>query len=116
MSNQTMQMAGEDATAAHLSSLGYKILVRNWRLRIGELDLVAMQGTTLVFVEVKARVARSLAPPYEAVGWAKQQRLRRLAEAFVFLEHPEFEVCRFDVVSVVVAHEGIALEHLQDAF
>ncbi|MEO7804288.1 MAG: YraN family protein [Actinomycetota bacterium] len=117
MSNQTMQIMGEDAAANHLQSLGYKIVARNWRVRMGEIDLVVTQGDTLVIVEVKARSPGSLAPPYEAVGWVKQQRLRRLAEAYVVMERPTFESCRFDVVSVVGNDKGVVtLEHLQDAF
>lgn len=92
-----------------------KVLCRNWRCRFGELDLVALDGTTLVFVEVKCRTRDRLYDPALAVDQRKQLRVRRLAEAFIAMEHPHFSDCRFDVVSVV-ASKPVRLTHLADAF
>ncbi len=108
-------MLGEDSAAGLLERKGMCVLKRNWRCRFGELDLVAMEGSTLVFVEVKCRTRDSLYDPALAVDQRKQLRLRRLAEAFIAMERPQFRGCRFDVVSVV-ASKPVRMTHLADAF
>lgn len=82
---------------------------------MGELDIVAREGATLVFVEVKTRQSSGFMDPSAAVDWKKQRKLRRLAEAYITFEKPDFETCRFDVVSVV--HDGRPLiVHMPGAF
>ena len=70
---------GEDLAAEWYQAHGYEVIARNWRCRAGELDIVARKGSELVFCEVKARSSGSFGLPAEAVGHAKQARLRRLA-------------------------------------
>ena len=113
MTNQELKAFGEDAAARLLESKGLRILARNFRLRFGELDLVALDGSILVFVEVKARSKDDLIDPYEAVDHTKQKKLRRLAEAFMARTRVGFDECRFDVVSVLGPDR---VEHLEDAF
>lgn len=108
-------MLGEDAAAGLLERKGMRILARNWRIRLGELDLVAMEGSTLVFVEVKCRVRDQLYDPALAVDHRKRLRLRRVAEAYLALEHPRYADCRFDVVSVVPG-SPVRIRHLVNAF
>lgn len=115
MDARQVQITGEDAAERLLTGSGMRILARNWRTRFGELDLVAMDGSTLVFVEVKCRQADWLYDPALAVNHRKQDRLRRLAAAFLMLERPRFQDCRFDVVSVVACSPP-KLRHLVDAF
>ena len=115
MSGRELQLLGEDEAEAMLSRLGMNVLARNWRSRFGELDLVALDGSTLVFVEVKCRARDALYDPAHAVDHRKQARLRRLANAFIAVERPRFTDCRFDVVSVV-ASSPPKLKHLVDAF
>jgi putative endonuclease len=91
------------------------IVRRNWRIKAGEIDLVVRDGRTLVFVEVKARTSREVAEPFEAVNYRKQVRLRRLAEAYIAFEKPDFDSCRFDVVSVFAGRPP-SLLHIPDAF
>ena len=67
---------------AFLSRRSYRILARNWRDRGGELDVVARDGGTLVFVEVKTRTSDTFALPVDSVGYEKQRKLRRLAERY----------------------------------
>jgi putative endonuclease len=114
MGNQVLKGIGEDAAVRYLTRQGFRILHRNWRIRMGEIDVVAMEGTTLVFVEVKARADSRFADPALSVGASKQRRLRRLAEAYLVIERPRFEGCRFDVVSVVGPPPLV--RHLRSAF
>ncbi len=116
MSNQELKVFGENAAAEHLAKAGLRIVCRNWRTRFGELDLVAFEGRTLVFVEVKARSTRAFVDPALAVDHRKQGRLRRLAGAFLAIERPSYETVRFDVVSVVPGPRGPEVDHIPNAF
>lgn len=78
-SRQKIGRRGEDLAASWYEAHGYQVVSRNWRCRAGELDIVARKGSDLVFCEVKARSSGSFGLPAEAVGYAKQARLRRLA-------------------------------------
>jgi putative endonuclease len=114
--NRELQQLGETAAARHLERRGLRILARNWRIRMGELDLVARDGGTLVFVEVKTRVSGDFVDPALGVDGRKRRQLRRLAEAYLAMEHPRPGPCRFDVVSVLLGAEGPAVRHIVDAF
>jgi putative endonuclease len=116
MGNRELQLAGERAAAHHLQRRGLRILARNWRVRLGELDIVAQDGPVLVFVEVKTRRSRDFVDPAAGVDFAKRVRLRRVAEAYLALERPTPGPCRFDVVSVVLDRRRPILEHIVDAF
>lgn len=108
--------AGEDAAAVLLRGKGFRVLVRNFRTRGGEVDLVCLDGGTVVFVEVKTRGPGSLARPDEAVTPVKRGRLVRAASAFLsergWWERP----CRFDVVAVLVRDGRCTATHVPDAF
>lgn len=105
---------GEELAARHLVEDEMVILDRNWRCEVGELDLVARDGNTLVVCEVKTRRGEAFGPPAEAVTWRKAARLRRLALRWLD-EHPvsPLEV-RIDVIGVVAAPgSGPQIEHLR---
>ncbi len=113
----------ESLCAAELERLGWRILNRNWRIRIGEIDIVAIDGRSLVVVEVKAHRAGNTsgpARPVLAVNRDKQRRLRRLAEAWLQSRAGglSFEEVRFDVVGITIGTTGavVAREHLENAF
>ena len=72
---------GELATESRYVARGYRVVARNWRCRLGELDLVAVHGALLVICEVKTRRGHAFGGGFEAVGWEKQRKLRQLAEA-----------------------------------
>ena len=74
---------GERAACRFLLQLGFDILARRHRNRLGELDIIAFEQDTLVFVEVKMRSSRQFGEPWEFVDWRKQQILRRTAEQFI---------------------------------
>lgn len=112
---------GEEAACRHLERHGVRILARNCRTRFGELDAVALDGETLVFVEVKTtRPGGPAGPvlPAHAVGRRKQMQVRRLARAWLAESAaPRYRSIRFDVVGVSLdAGRPVAIEHIPAAF
>ncbi len=108
--------AGEDVAARLYRRLGFSVLERNYRCREGEIDLVAARGRMVVFCEVKTRKSGAWGAPSEAVGWQKQQRLRRLAAAWLHDRRPGPVDVRFDVVSVIVRGARAEVTHIPNAF
>lgn len=113
---QSLGRWGEDAAARYLAERGYEILARNVRTAYGELDLVARQGSQLVFVEVKARSSRQFGPPEAAVTEAKQEHLTNAAESYL-QQNPEYGGdWRVDVIAI--SREGsnpIEIVHFENA-
>jgi putative endonuclease len=107
---------GEDAACDVYRSLGFAIVDRNYRSGRGEIDLVARRGDSLVFCEVKTRGSGDWGLPSEAVDWAKQARLRKLAAAWMAARRPGYVDVRFDVVSVIVRGQELDVTHIPDAF
>jgi putative endonuclease len=109
---------GERLAARFLRRQGYKILARRYRTPLGEIDLVARDGSCIVFVEVKTRRTETAGQPFEAVDLAKQAQLTRLALAFLKRYRLLERSARFDVVSIV--WEGSSAEpqivHYKNAF
>ena len=97
---------GEAVASAALARRGYRIVERNYRSRWGELDVVAYDGDTLVFVEVKARRGAQFGDPAFAVDRRKQRRLVRLAQQYLSRRRLGEPLCRFDIVVVDERSEG----------
>lgn len=108
--------AGERAAEKYLKRNGYRIVARNFRAAGAEIDLVAMDGDTLVFVEVKTRRSRIAGAPEEAVDERKQLRMRRAAEAFLVQYRAGDKDLRFDIVAVDAAGKRLGIELLRNAF
>lgn len=112
---------GEDLAVRHLEALGYRILARNWRAAAsdvrGEVDVVASDGSTLVFCEVKSRRRTGCDDAFAAVNWSKQRQLRRLAARYLSAV-PENTRVRFDVIAVAWPPSGGSadVQHIRDAF
>lgn len=105
---------GEQVVVDHLAEAGWQILGRNIRFRTGELDIVALEGTTLVFVEVKTRRTLVTGVPQAAVTPLKLRRLRALAGTYLMENAPPHHAVRIDVVAVhVLGAGGCELEHLR---
>ena len=110
--------SGEALAAGFLEAQGMRIVDRNWRCREGEIDIVAKDGDWIVFVEVKTRQSDAAGDPVEAVTFAKQQQLTRLALSYLkrygLLEHS----ARFDVVAIVWPDDAATPEitHYRNAF
>ena len=107
---------GEDLACRELERRGYAIIARRYRRRGGELDIIACDGPTLVFVEVKARQGRVFGEASEAVGFVKRRRIVRMALEYV-TEHRLADCpCRFDVVSIHLDSGRPVVEVFQNAF
>lgn len=104
----------ESAAARFLCGLGWTVIERNWRAPCGELDIVARDGDTLVFVEVRARRSNATYAPEETIGQRKIERL--LATAAAYLDACEWAgMCRFDVVAVSMTASGYEMRLISDA-
>jgi putative endonuclease len=107
---------GERVAERHLRRQGYRILARNFRAAGAEIDLVAMDGETLVFVEVKTRLSTETGMPEEAVNPHKQRHIRRAAEIYALGHRAHERAIRFDVVAIRQDASGRHLDLLRDAF
>lgn len=108
--------AGEEAAARHLAAQGYRIVARNHRCKLGEVDLVAESGELLVFVEVRTRTTDRFGAPEETVTARKQARVVRAARDFLARWRGAERGARFDVISIVDAEDGARVTHLPGAF
>ncbi len=89
---------GEDLACRELRRRGYEILTRRYRTRLGEIDIVAREGRTIVFVEVKTRTSASFGAPSEAVTALKQRRVWLMASDYLHRQGWNDRACRFDVI------------------
>jgi putative endonuclease len=107
---------GEALAALFLRAKGYRIEVRNWRCPLGEIDIIARRGGTLVFVEVKTRSGGSAGSPEEAVDERKRRQIVRLANVYLRRFHGALPPCRFDIVAVRWRGFLPKVRHLRGAF
>ena len=112
--NHTKGQYSEDTAAEYLKSQGYRVLERNWRFHRNEIDIIAMDGSCLVFVEVKARKSSLHGFGFEAVDCKKQRLIRKVAEAYLIFRHLSLTgtPCRFDVISI----DGDTISLFKNAF
>lgn len=115
---RTLGYKGEKAAERFLKRKRYIIVGRQVRHALGEIDLIAVQGTTIVFVEVKTRQSDKLGHPTEAVDEKKQTRITRAASAYLKRNHLLDYPVRFDVISIVWPKESRKprIEHFENAF
>jgi putative endonuclease len=106
-SKQQLGVRGEDLACAELERQGMQVLERNWRCRLGEIDIVAAEagadGLTLVFCEVKCRSGLGFGHPLEAITFSKMLTLRQLAALWLREHHVRASTIRLDAVGVVLA-------------
>jgi putative endonuclease len=114
--NQRLGTFGESAAADFLSALGYRIIERNFRCELGEIDIIAQDGHAIVFVEVKTRSSGLYGHPFEAITKEKLLRMRRLALHWSELYSKPGERYRLDAVSVLVREGRVFIEHLKQIF
>lgn len=110
-------VSGEEAAASYLRKKRFDIIRRGFRFGRGEIDIIAYDRGTLVFVEVKTRQNLECGRPEEAVTPAKQQQIRKVAEAFLAVSRLEDVPCRFDILSLLREDDGgFSIHHIRDAF
>jgi putative endonuclease len=107
---------GEDLACAELERRGYAILARRYRRRGGEIDIIARDGQTMVFVEVKAREGHDFGEAAEAITAFKRRRITRLAADYMARRRCRDCPCRFDVVSIHFDSGRPRIEVFQNAF
>jgi putative endonuclease len=106
---------GEELAVAFLQKAGYKILLRNYRQKCGEIDIIAEDRGTLVFVEVKTRTNTSFGSPFAAVTEKKQRQIGRVAQDYLCRNSLFNRPARFDVISILM-DEPPVIELLSNAF
>ncbi|MEL7622410.1 MAG: YraN family protein [Clostridiales bacterium] len=109
----------EAMAVAWLEARGMRILERNFRCPLGEIDIIGEMGGVLVIVEVRSRSSAAWGTPAESVGRYKRQKLKRLAAYYRQCRGKENSPCRFDVLGLLVNEEGLGLSQIQwiaDAF
>lgn len=120
MNKKEVGNMGEAESCMFLCKKGYKVIHRNYRCRIGEIDIIAVDSRgVLVFVEVRARTGVSYGIPEESVDYRKQNKLRMLAQQYL-LAHPKLSntPCRFDVIAIYFDenHRLKNINHIENAF
>jgi len=114
--SQHLGRAGEEVALQYLHQQGYRILERNFRCRLGEIDLIARDGRTLAFIEVKTRRSQAFGPPALAVTKAKQRRLVRVSQVYLSQKGGAQALCRFDVVTIQIEGGEPRVEVIKNAF
>jgi len=112
----TLGADGEAAAERWLRDRGFEIVGTGFRVRCGELDIVAREGRVVVFVEVKTRTSDAFGSPAESVTRVKRARIARAASVFLLQAGWADRTCRFDVLSVAPVGSGWRVSHLRDAF
>jgi putative endonuclease len=112
-----MGRKGERVACRYLMKRGFDILARRFHARRGELDLVALEGSVLVFIEVKTRASKEFGDPWEFVDWEKQQSLQFAADEFIARYDLGQYAYRFDVIAVIASDtQGQEIALYRNAF
>jgi putative endonuclease len=114
--HQQVGKAGEEAAVQYLCRQGYRIVERNYRCRFGEIDLIARDGKTLTFIEVKTRRSQRFGPAAAAVTLEKQRHLIKASQLYLIQKRKAHELCRFDVVTIELGAQEPRIELIKDAF
>ncbi len=115
-SSQRFGQKAEDLAARHLKRRGYKIVARNYRTRAGEIDIIAREGPSLVFIEVKGRQSTRYGSAKAAVTARKQHQVAKMALWYLKETDQMGVKARFDVVAVTQKDEGATIEIVRNAF
>lgn len=109
---------GEELATKYIKDKGYNILDRNYRTKLGELDIIAKKENIIVFIEVKTRTSNVYGIPSEAVNYKKQQTIQKLAQQYILyrkLSNSCFSY-RFDVIEVKLIGKKYKIDHIENAF
>ena len=117
LSLQAVGKSGEELAQNFLEKKKYRIISRGYRLFRGEIDIIAYDGDTLVFIEVKTRRVTKFGPPEEAVTLSKQKQIQKIAQGFLFYNQLENIKCRFDVLALNLEdNQTYTVKHFINAF
>ncbi len=114
--NKELGRRGEELAVQYLRKNGYELVQRNYVCKMGEMDIIAKEKDTLVFIEVKTRTSTLFGPPQLAVNSAKQRQLSKVALNFLKEKRIEGAKARFDVVAILLGKRGDEIELIKDAF
>lgn len=110
----TLGSWGEALAEKYLKKKGYIIVERNFRCRLGELDIIALDGTELVFIEVKTRKSQSYGLPCEAVNSAKIRHLKRTAAYYTAVFYASQRDARLDVIEILAQAGRVYIRHIEN--
>lgn len=109
--------SGEDVALEYLHKNKFRVIDKGFRFLRGEIDLIAWDGLTLVFIEVKTRHLSPFGHPEESVNPAKRNQIRRIARGYLLKNTLEDVECRFDVLTLTIDNLGSwSINHIKDAF
>jgi len=114
--NQILGKEGEKIAEQYLKKKGYKVVARNYRCPVGEIDLIALDRRVIVFVEVKTRTGHGFGTPLEAVEFRKQRKMIQAAQYFLSAKKLQQREARFDVVGISWPRREPVVEHIENAF
>ncbi|MEW5705963.1 MAG: YraN family protein [Actinomycetota bacterium] len=114
----TLGESGENLAVLYLKRKSFRIVERNFRTKIGEIDIIAIKDNTLVFCEVKTRLNKSYGYPFESITPRKQEKIRNVAQIFLAIRGSsyKFDSVRFDVISVLSDSPSVKIDHIENAF
>lgn len=115
-SNIQLGKAGEAAAVGFLEKNGYRILERNYKSKLGEIDIIALDKDTVCFIEVKTRTSNAFGSPSEAVSRLKQRHIAKVALAFLKAHTLLHKKARFDVISILRSDETAKIDLIKNAF
>jgi len=116
MQKKELGKKGEEIALRFLKKKGYRIIEKNYVCKMGEMDIVAREKDTLVFVEVKTRTSTHFGPPQLAVNFSKQRQLSKVALNYLKEKHLGDVKARFDVVAILLKEKEEEMELIRDAF
>ncbi len=116
MNTKELGKSGENRAVNFLEQKGFSIIRTNYRTPEGEIDIIALDGDILVFVEVKTRRSLSHGSPEEAVDTFKQKQLKKIADKFISHYQLFDRDCRFDVIALYYDGSAVQIKYIPNAF
>ena len=113
--NKEKGAMGEEIAARYLANKGYRIIDRNYRTNIGEIDIIALKDDLLIFIEVKSRTNIIYGYPYEAVNWKKQEKI--IKSSLIYMKHKKLKdyQIRYDIIEIYLQNNR-KINHIENAF